>query len=224
MAAGLPKPAVFKIPVKQVAIETYKLMWEHRRRIAYWSIVPFILFTLIWIGDDELASLDFIKGSYVLETTLSLATIILGTLFTVPFRVAIHRLTYPGFDFDHGSHGPPLNVINTFYFIYSLIIIVIPWIIIYVLNYYINIIKDHSFAFISSILVLVSFVFYGYIVFAFTFIFPETALGIKPSFLQARWKLQGNLSRLIASVLLTTIPVIILSFVPYQRIYLSLSF
>ena len=116
MAAGLPQPAVFKIPVKQVAIETYNLVWEHRRRIAYWSIVPFILGTLIWIGGDKLASSGLVKGSYILESTFSLFSNILGVLVTVPFQVAIHRLTYPGFDFDRGSHGPPLNVVNKFYF------------------------------------------------------------------------------------------------------------
>lgn len=132
MAGGLPRPVTSKIPVSRVAVETYELVWKHGRRIGYWAIAPFVFTTLIWLGESALGSSDLVKGSYSLEAACFLGSLILTTLVTVPYQVVIHRLSYPGFDFDQASHGPSLNVINKFYFFYSLIVINAPTIVLYI--------------------------------------------------------------------------------------------
>ena len=47
MAGGLPRPGVNKIPVIQVTIETYKLVWSLRGRIGRWAMLPLIYCTIL---------------------------------------------------------------------------------------------------------------------------------------------------------------------------------
>jgi len=62
MAGGLPQPAIFNIPVKQVAIEIYGLMWVHRRRIAGWAVFPLILCTVLVLVRNQGCSTLFTLG------------------------------------------------------------------------------------------------------------------------------------------------------------------
>ena len=221
MAGGLFPPALNNIPVNQVAIDTYQLVWRFRRRIAYWSIAPFILWSIFWIATDKLYFSDLAKVSFILNYGLSLSFTILEVLVTVPFQVAIHRLAYPGFDFDQASYGPPLNVVNKYYFLYSIITVVIPIVVLDIINY-ISYIGNFYILYLFFLLI------YTFFVFSFVLIFPVSALGIMSSLVGAWWLLRGNLLRLTLCVILTAGPTCLLSLIllflpdysgPYALIY-----
>lgn len=124
MAGGLPQPAVNKIPVKQIAVETYLSVYEHRHRIVRWAIVPLFLCTvLVMVQEGLRSSRDF---QVYFEAIILLVLLLLVILITVPFQVAIHRLIYPGFDFDRGSYGPSLEIIHKYYFLYTILLSALP--------------------------------------------------------------------------------------------------
>jgi len=106
MAGGLPGDSVYKIPVKLIATETYLAVYEHRRRIARQAIVRLILCVVLSLVKDGIKS----HGTGNVYFYLIFQLLVL--LVPVPYQVAIHRLTYPEFDFDQGSYGPPIKIIN----------------------------------------------------------------------------------------------------------------
>ena len=110
MTGGLPGGSVYKIPVKLIATETYLAVYEHRHRIARRAIVPLILCIVLGLVEDGIKS----PGTGNVYSSLIFQLLVL--LVTVPYQVAIHRLAYPGFDFDQGSYGPPLKIIHKYYF------------------------------------------------------------------------------------------------------------
>ena len=110
MTGGLPGGSVYKIPVKLIATETYLAVYEHRHRIARRAIVPLIFCIVLGLVEDGIKS----PGTGNVYSSLIFQLLVL--LVTVPYQVAIHRLAYPGFDFDQGSYGPPLKIIHKYYF------------------------------------------------------------------------------------------------------------
>lgn len=214
MAAGLPGPAVYEIPVKQIAVETYLAVYEHRHRIARWAIVPLILCVVLILVENGIKASG--TGNVYFALIFSLIFAVLVLLVTVPYQVAIHRLTYPGFDFDQGLYGPPLKTIHNYYLSYTIFLSVIPVIILTVLYFigaFLNI------GFLLNLIFLVFVLFYIYFLVGLMLVFPQMAVGVKPDLMRVWWMLKGNVLRLILTIILTTAPVYFLSIIPIVFIH-----
>lgn len=208
MTGGFPSPPMSTIPVQQVAIATYRSIWGHRYRIALWAVIPLILCTVTVLFEDELQSSKLLQPPF--DSIASIVFLLFIALITVPFQVVIHRLTYPGFDFDRGSFGPPLATIYKYYYLYTILLSTIPIIILSIIVYF----SYYLFSYYISVIICIFFiVIYFYILISFMLIFPEIAIGVEPALVRAWWLLRGNLFRLVQAIILTSVPAYIVSYV-----------
>lgn len=210
MAAGLPGGSAYRIPVKQVATEAYLAAFEHRHRIAGWAVVPFCVCVALSVVEEGLRSAGMGNAFF------SLVFRLLFLLVTVPYQVAIHRLTYPGFDFDRGSYGPPLSVVHKYYFFYTILISSVPAIILIIIYYIVSSINIY---FLTNLAALLIFLAYIYIFVGFMLVFPQMAVGVKPDLLQAWWMIKGNALRLVLTIIITMGPVYLVSIILVGLIY-----
>jgi len=209
MTGGLPQPAISKIPVTQVAVEVYWFIWVNLRRIVGLAVFPLILCSvLIWF-EDVLISPGSTRGFF--EVGVSLVFRLVVILITIPYQVAIHRLAYPGFDFDRGSYGAPLPTIHKTYFLYTVFLSTLPAIILGLLYVFI---KQLNSTVVSVMAFCIFIIMYIYVVVAFMLIFPEMAIGVKPDLVRVWWMLRGNGIRLVLTIILTIVPAFILFLIP----------